>query len=60
MSIFYYFLDTVVKPRHDTEGVFRSTQQSLLAMTEKIHASKPHVGMTLMTILDLYNNTIYL
>ncbi|HJD61832.1 MAG TPA: palindromic element RPE4 domain-containing protein [Rickettsia endosymbiont of Columbicola hoogstraali] len=27
MSIFYYFLDPVVKPRYDTEGVFRSTQQ---------------------------------
>ncbi|HJD63382.1 MAG TPA: palindromic element RPE4 domain-containing protein [Rickettsia endosymbiont of Degeeriella rufa] len=27
ISIFYYFLDPVVKPRYDTEGVFRSTQQ---------------------------------
>ncbi|HJD62852.1 MAG TPA: palindromic element RPE4 domain-containing protein [Rickettsia endosymbiont of Degeeriella rufa] len=29
ISIFYYFLDTVDKPRYDTEGVFRSTQASL-------------------------------
>ncbi|MCC8370887.1 MAG: palindromic element RPE4 domain-containing protein [Rickettsia endosymbiont of Stiretrus anchorago] len=25
ISIFYYFLDTVVKPRYDIESVFRST-----------------------------------
>ncbi|HJD65635.1 MAG TPA: palindromic element RPE4 domain-containing protein [Rickettsia endosymbiont of Bembidion nr. Transversale] len=33
ISIFYYFLDTVVKPRYDTEGVFRSTQQCRYGMT---------------------------
>ncbi|MGI4752206.1 MAG: hypothetical protein ACRYE8_00565 [Janthinobacterium lividum] len=26
ISIFYYFLDAVVKPRHDTEYAFRSTR----------------------------------
>ncbi|HJD66129.1 MAG TPA: palindromic element RPE4 domain-containing protein [Rickettsia endosymbiont of Bembidion nr. Transversale] len=26
ISIFYYFLDTVDKPRYDTEGVFLSTR----------------------------------
>nr|WP_231569897.1 palindromic element RPE4 domain-containing protein [Rickettsia bellii] len=31
ISIFYYFLDTVVKPRYDTEDVFCSTQQCLPA-----------------------------
>ncbi|MCC8406383.1 MAG: hypothetical protein LN560_01970 [Rickettsia endosymbiont of Sceptobius lativentris] len=37
--MFYYFLDTVVKPRYDTERIFRSTQQDLLAMTTfSIHA----------------------
>ncbi|HJD60817.1 MAG TPA: palindromic element RPE4 domain-containing protein [Rickettsia endosymbiont of Degeeriella rufa] len=30
ISIFYYFLDTVVKPRYDTKHVFRSTQASLV------------------------------
>ncbi|HJD60240.1 MAG TPA: palindromic element RPE4 domain-containing protein [Rickettsia endosymbiont of Omalisus fontisbellaquei] len=27
ISIFYYFLDTMVKPRYDTECFFISTQQ---------------------------------
>ncbi|MCZ6896296.1 MAG: palindromic element RPE4 domain-containing protein [Rickettsia endosymbiont of Ixodes ricinus] len=30
------FLDTVVKPRYDTQCVFRSTQQCPLAMTISI------------------------
>ncbi|XVN40381.1 MAG: palindromic element RPE4 domain-containing protein [Rickettsia endosymbiont of Argas persicus] len=29
------FLDTVVKPRYDTEHIFRSTQQCLHRMTPK-------------------------
>nr|WP_096001027.1 palindromic element RPE4 domain-containing protein [Rickettsia monacensis] len=29
LNIFYCFLDTVVKPRYDTECVFRFTQQCL-------------------------------
>ncbi|MDJ1288768.1 MAG: palindromic element RPE4 domain-containing protein [Candidatus Midichloria mitochondrii] len=31
--MFSCFLDTVVKPRYDTQCVFRSMQQRLLAMT---------------------------
>ncbi|MCC8406251.1 MAG: palindromic element RPE4 domain-containing protein [Rickettsia endosymbiont of Ecitomorpha arachnoides] len=33
ISIFIVFLDTVVKPRYDTERIFGFTQQCLLAMT---------------------------
>nr|WP_082068226.1 palindromic element RPE4 domain-containing protein [Rickettsia endosymbiont of Ixodes pacificus] len=32
LNIFYCFLDTVVKPRYDTECVFRFTQQCLAAV----------------------------
>ncbi|MGI4752676.1 MAG: palindromic element RPE4 domain-containing protein [Janthinobacterium lividum] len=33
ISIFYYFLDTVDKPRYDPEGAFEFTQQSRHGMT---------------------------
>nr|WP_228368746.1 palindromic element RPE4 domain-containing protein [Rickettsia bellii] len=50
ISIFYYFLDTVVKPRYDTKHVFRSTQQCRHGMTTlgcfSIHTGKASAGMT--------------
>ncbi|MDJ1288792.1 MAG: palindromic element RPE4 domain-containing protein, partial [Candidatus Midichloria mitochondrii] len=38
-SIFIVFLDTVVKPRYDKFGIFRSMQQCLLAMTTYLSIS---------------------
>ncbi|HJD66414.1 MAG TPA: palindromic element RPE4 domain-containing protein [Rickettsia endosymbiont of Bembidion nr. Transversale] len=35
ISIFYYFLDTVDKPRYDTEDAFQSMQQCHHGMTIK-------------------------
>ncbi|HJD67553.1 MAG TPA: palindromic element RPE4 domain-containing protein [Rickettsia endosymbiont of Bembidion lapponicum] len=48
IDIFIYFLDTVVKPRYDTERVFRSMQQrpTLLAMTFNTQITIPHTSNT--------------
>ncbi|HJD56475.1 MAG TPA: palindromic element RPE4 domain-containing protein [Rickettsia endosymbiont of Pyrocoelia pectoralis] len=50
IDIFSCFLDTVDKPRYDTEGVFRAMQQRLRSLAMTISTFSRHCLKTLSLI----------